>query len=66
VADVVEAVEADGMRSIRRHHNRKQFANRLIGNKITEVNDHPFPSDGVVSAPASQPKRRPNFKKHRN
>src|ERR687898_516503 len=33
----VKAVEADGMRSIRRHHNRKQFANRLVGKKITGI-----------------------------
>src|ERR671919_57849 len=33
----IKAVEADGMRSIRRHHNRKQFANRLVGHKITGV-----------------------------
>jgi formamidopyrimidine-DNA glycosylase len=33
----IRAVEADGMRSIRRHHNRKQFANRLIGKRITGV-----------------------------
>lgn len=37
VGKKVKAVEADGMRSIRRHHNRKQFANRLIGRKITGV-----------------------------
>jgi formamidopyrimidine-DNA glycosylase len=33
----IKAVEADGMRSIRRHHNRKQFANRLVGRRITGV-----------------------------
>ena len=33
----VKAVDADGMRSIRRHHNRKQFANRLVGKKIVAV-----------------------------
>ena len=33
----VKAVDADGMRSIRRHHNRKQFANRLVGKKITGI-----------------------------
>jgi formamidopyrimidine-DNA glycosylase len=33
----IKAVEADGMRSIRRHHNRKQFANRLVGRKIAGV-----------------------------
>jgi formamidopyrimidine-DNA glycosylase len=33
----IKAVEADGMRSIRRHHNRKQFANRLVGRRIAGV-----------------------------
>jgi formamidopyrimidine-DNA glycosylase len=33
----IKAVDADGMRSIRRHHNRKQFASRLVGRKITGV-----------------------------
>src|ERR671919_194647 len=33
----IKAVEADGMRSIRRHHNRKQFANRLVGKRITGI-----------------------------
>ena len=33
----VKAVDADGMRSIRRHHNRKQFANRLVGKRITGI-----------------------------
>ena len=33
----IRSVEADGMRSIRRHHNRKQFANRLEGKKVTGV-----------------------------
>jgi formamidopyrimidine-DNA glycosylase len=37
VGKKVKSVEADGMRSIRRHHNRKQFANRLVGKKITGV-----------------------------
>jgi formamidopyrimidine-DNA glycosylase len=37
VGKKVKAVEADGMRSIRRHHNRKQFAGRLVGHKITGV-----------------------------
>jgi formamidopyrimidine-DNA glycosylase len=37
VGKKVKAVDADGMRSIRRHHNRKQFANRLIGKKIIGV-----------------------------
>jgi formamidopyrimidine-DNA glycosylase len=33
----VKDVEADAMRSIRRHHNRKQFANRLVGKRITGI-----------------------------
>jgi formamidopyrimidine-DNA glycosylase len=33
----VKGVEADGMRAVRRHHNRKQFATRLVGKKITGV-----------------------------
>jgi formamidopyrimidine-DNA glycosylase len=33
----IKDVEADGMRSIRRHHNRKQFANKLVGKRITGV-----------------------------
>src|SRR5262249_58426968 len=33
----VKAVEADGMRSIRRHHNRKQFANRLVGKRVAGI-----------------------------
>ena len=33
----VKSVEADGMRSIRRHHNRKQFAGHLEGKKMTGV-----------------------------
>jgi len=33
----VKAVEVDGMRSVRRHHNRKQFINRLEGKKILSV-----------------------------
>jgi len=33
----IKSVEADGMRSIRRHHNRKQFANRLVGKKFSGV-----------------------------
>jgi len=37
VGKKVKAVEADGMRSIRRHHNRKQFAARLVGKRITGV-----------------------------
>jgi formamidopyrimidine-DNA glycosylase len=37
VGKKIKSVEADGMRSIRRHHNRKQFANRLVGKKIVGV-----------------------------
>ena len=33
----VKTVEVDGMRSVRRHHNRKQFINHLEGKKITSV-----------------------------
>jgi formamidopyrimidine-DNA glycosylase len=33
----VKGVEVDGMRSVRRHHNRKQFIARLEGKKITGV-----------------------------
>ena len=33
----VKAVEVDAMRSVRRHHNRKQFINRLEGKKIVGV-----------------------------
>jgi len=33
----IKAVEVDGMRTVRRHHNRKQFINRLEGKKITGV-----------------------------
>jgi formamidopyrimidine-DNA glycosylase len=33
----VKSVEVDGMRSVRRHHNRKQFINRLEGRKIMGV-----------------------------
>jgi formamidopyrimidine-DNA glycosylase len=33
----VKGVEVDGMRTVRRHHNRKQFIARLEGKKITGV-----------------------------
>jgi formamidopyrimidine-DNA glycosylase len=33
----VKGVEVDGMRTVRRHHNRKQFITRLEGKKITGV-----------------------------
>jgi formamidopyrimidine-DNA glycosylase len=37
VGKKVKAVDVDGMRSVRRHHNRKQFAQRLVGKKFTAV-----------------------------
>jgi formamidopyrimidine-DNA glycosylase len=37
VGKKVKAVDVDGMRSVRRHHNRKQFAARLVGKKIVGV-----------------------------
>jgi formamidopyrimidine-DNA glycosylase len=37
VGKKIKAVDVDGMRSVRRHHNRKQFAQRLIDHKITRV-----------------------------
>jgi formamidopyrimidine-DNA glycosylase len=37
VGKKVKSVDVDGMRSVRRHHNRKQFAQRLVGHKITGV-----------------------------
>jgi formamidopyrimidine-DNA glycosylase len=33
----IKGVEVDGMRSVRRHHNRKQFITRLEGKKILGV-----------------------------
>jgi formamidopyrimidine-DNA glycosylase len=33
----IKGVEVDGMRTVRRHHNRKQFIARLEGKKITGV-----------------------------
>jgi formamidopyrimidine-DNA glycosylase len=33
----VKAVEVDGMRTVRRHHNRKQFISRLEGKKFTGI-----------------------------
>jgi formamidopyrimidine-DNA glycosylase len=33
----IKGVEVDGMRTVRRHHNRKQFITRLEGKKITGV-----------------------------
>ena len=37
VGKKVKSVDVDGMRSVRRHHNRKQFVQRLEGHKITGV-----------------------------
>ena len=37
VGKKVKAVEVDGMRTVRRHHNRKQFTGRLVDRKITAV-----------------------------
>ena len=37
VGKKIKAVDVDGMRSVRRHHNRKQFAQRLVDHKITGV-----------------------------
>jgi formamidopyrimidine-DNA glycosylase len=33
----IKAVDVDAMRSVRRHHNRKQFTQRLVDHKITAV-----------------------------
>src|SRR5262245_43111397 len=33
----IKTVEVDGMRTVRRHHNRKQFISRLEGKKFTGV-----------------------------
>jgi formamidopyrimidine-DNA glycosylase len=37
VGKKVKAVEVEGARSVRRHQNRKQFADRLVNHKITAV-----------------------------
>lgn len=37
VGKKIKAVDVDGMRSVRRHHNRKQFTSRLVDRKITGV-----------------------------
>jgi formamidopyrimidine-DNA glycosylase len=37
VAKKIKAVDVDGMRAVRRHHNRKQFTARLVDRKITSV-----------------------------
>jgi formamidopyrimidine-DNA glycosylase len=37
VGKKVKSVDVDGMRSVRRHHNRKQFSSRLVGKKFTGV-----------------------------
>jgi formamidopyrimidine-DNA glycosylase len=35
VGKKIKAVDVDAMRSVRRHHNRKQFTQRLVNHKIT-------------------------------
>ena len=35
VAKKIKSVDVDGMRAVRRHHNRKQFTARLVDRKIT-------------------------------
>jgi formamidopyrimidine-DNA glycosylase len=37
VGKKIKAVEVDGMRAVRRHHNRKQFTSRLVDRKIVGV-----------------------------
>jgi formamidopyrimidine-DNA glycosylase len=37
VGKKIKSVEVDGMRTVRRHHNRKQFTSRLVDRKITGV-----------------------------
>ena len=37
VGKKIKSVEVDGMRAVRRHHNRKQFTSRLIDRKIVGV-----------------------------
>jgi formamidopyrimidine-DNA glycosylase len=37
VGKKIKAVDVDGMRAVRRHHNRKQFISRLVDRKITGV-----------------------------
>ena len=37
VGKKIKSVEVDGMRAVRRHHNRKQFTTRLVGKKIVSV-----------------------------
>ena len=37
VGKKIKSVEVDGMRTVRRHHNRKQFTTRLVDHKITGV-----------------------------
>jgi formamidopyrimidine-DNA glycosylase len=37
VGKKIKAVDVDAMRSVRRHHNRKQFTQRLVAHKITGV-----------------------------
>jgi formamidopyrimidine-DNA glycosylase len=37
VGKKIKSVDVDGMRAVRRHHNRKQFINRLVDRKIVSV-----------------------------
>jgi len=37
VGKKIKAVDVDGMRAVRRHHNRKQFTSRLVDRKVTGV-----------------------------
>jgi formamidopyrimidine-DNA glycosylase len=37
VGKKIKAVDVDGMRAVRRHHNRKQFTTRLVDRKVTGV-----------------------------
>jgi formamidopyrimidine-DNA glycosylase len=37
VGKKIKAVDVDGMRAVRRHHNRKQFTSRLVDRKITGI-----------------------------
>jgi formamidopyrimidine-DNA glycosylase len=37
VGKKVKTVDVDGMRAVRRHHNRKQFVSRLVDRKVTAV-----------------------------
>ncbi|HEX9466910.1 MAG TPA: bifunctional DNA-formamidopyrimidine glycosylase/DNA-(apurinic or apyrimidinic site) lyase [Acidimicrobiia bacterium] len=37
VGKKIKSVDVDGMRAVRRHHNRKQFINRLVDRRILSV-----------------------------